>query len=104
MPRRHTPMLVAEFSRRIMSDVLRLELSRNYLGLFAVEIALRAWTEFVHNPYRRLWDFESKGCGISWCCTDPYEARELLGFVARALPRKSAKELRRRLAELDALY
>ncbi|SFR30091.1 hypothetical protein SAMN04488564_1286 [Lentzea waywayandensis] len=64
MPRKRTRMLVAEFSRRFMSDVLRLELSRN-----------------------PLWD-----------------SREILGFVARALPRKSAKELRERLEELDALY
>ena len=46
-------MLVAEFSRRFTSDVLRLE------------------------------------------------QREILGFVARALPRKSARELRKRL---NALY
>jgi hypothetical protein len=97
-------MALGEFSQRFTSDVVRLELSRNYLGPFAVEIALRAWTEFVHDPYRRLWDFDSKGCGISWCCADPSEARELLGFVARALPRRSARELRKRLDELDALY
>ncbi|MFJ8964108.1 hypothetical protein ACIRG5_32430 [Lentzea sp. NPDC102401] len=32
------------------------------------------------------------------------EAREVLGFVARALPRRSARELRKRLEELDARY
>jgi hypothetical protein len=62
-------MLPGEFFPRFMSDVVRLELSRNYLCPFALS-----------------------------------EARELLGFVARALPRKSARELRERLDELDALY
>jgi hypothetical protein len=38
------------------------------------------------------------------CCPHPVEQRQLLGFVARALPRKSARELRKRLDELDALY
>lgn len=96
--------MLGEFSQRFTSDVVRLELSRNHLGPCAVEIALRAWTEFVHDPYRGLGDFDSKGCGLSWCCADPSEARELLGFVALALPRKSARELRERLGQLDALY
>ena len=38
------------------------------------------------------------------CCLDPYEARATLEFVACALPRKTARELRKRLEELDALY
>ncbi|WP_394613970.1 hypothetical protein JNUCC0626_29325 [Lentzea sp. JNUCC 0626] len=104
MPRRHPGMLLDSFSPRLRSDVQRLEASRNYLGPFAVEIALRAWTDFVHRPNRRIWDFDVEGCGERWCCTDPREAREILGAVACALPRKSARELRRRLQELDDLY
>ena len=57
----------------------------------------------MHNPYRRLW-IDDDGCGVWECCGNPFEARELLGFVAQALPRKSARELRERLEALDALY
>lgn len=103
MPRRRAGELHG-FSPRFLSDIVRLELSRNYLWPTAVQSALRHWTEFLHNPYRRLWDVDTEGCGVWECCGDPHEARELLEFVALALPRKSARELRRRLDELDDLY
>ena len=103
MPRRR-PSELDRFSQRFLSDIVRLELSRGYLWPTAVHSALEHWTGFVHNPYRRLWDVDVDGCGIWECCGDPYEARELLGFVARALPRKSARELRKRLKALDDLY
>ncbi|WP_434450915.1 hypothetical protein [Lentzea sp. E54] len=103
MPRRR-PNELDGFSDRFLSDIVRLELSRGYLWPTAVQSSLRHWTEFVHTPYRRLWDYDENGCGFWDCCGNPFEARELLDFVARALPRKSAKELRRRLTELDDLY
>jgi hypothetical protein len=103
MPRRR-PDVLDSFSSRFLSDIARLELSRNYLWPTAVQSSLRIWLAFVHRPHRRLWVEDDGGCGIWECCGDPFEARELLDFVARALPRKSAKELRKRLDELDALY
>jgi hypothetical protein len=93
------------FTARLRADVARLERSRGYLEPFTVEYALRQWRAFVHNPYRRLWDDDVEDpCGVWWCCGNPHEARELLGFVACALPRKSARELRRHLRELDERY
>jgi hypothetical protein len=102
VPRRRRTVLDG-FSERFIADIVRLELSRGYLWPTAVLSALQHWTEFVHNPYRRLWDVDVDGCGRWECCADPYEARQLLDFVARALPRKSAGELRERLKALDDL-
>ena len=102
MPRRR-PTELDGFSHRFLSDIVRLELNRGYLWPTAVQSSLRLWAEFVHNPYHRLW-VEHIGCGIWECCGNPHEARELLDFVARALPRRSARELRKRLEKLDDLY
>ncbi len=92
------------FSPRLRADVDELEHDRNYLWPTAVESSFRRWAHSVREPYRRLWDRGVDGCGVWNCCGDPYEARELLDFVARALPRKSARELRERLEPLDDLY
>ncbi|GGN26741.1 hypothetical protein GCM10011609_81750 [Lentzea pudingi] len=93
------------FSDRFIRDIVRLELSRGYLWPTAVQSSLEHWATFVRHPYRRLLiDDGNDGCGGWECCGNPLVARELLGFVARALPRGSARELRKRLDELDALY
>lgn len=104
MPRRH-PDELSRFSDRFVRDVTWLELNRGYLWPFAVQQALTSWATFVRYPYRRLLvDDDNRGCGFWGCCDDPLEAREILGFVVRALPRNSARELRERLEELDDLY
>ncbi|MDX8143359.1 hypothetical protein SK854_14625 [Lentzea sp. BCCO 10_0061] len=91
------------FSGRFIADLDHLERTRNYLWPGDVARALEAWIRYENSPARRFWLNESSAddCG---CCPHPVEQRELLGFVARALPRKSARELRKRLEELDALY
>src|SRR5215210_4870322 len=102
MPRRRQDVLKG-FSGRFVSDLDRLERTRNYLCPGKVKDALDGWATYVRYPYRRLWtDRAPTGCPC--CDTDPAGDRELLGFVARALPHKSARELRKRLEELDALY
>ena len=102
MPRRR-PTVLDGFSERFIADAARLELSRGYLWPTAVQSSLELWAGFVRDPAHRLW-VHNIGCGVWECCGDPYEARELLGFVASALPRTSARELRKRLEELDSLY
>ena len=102
MPRRRLDVLRG-FSGRFTADLARLERTRNYLWPGSTAQALEAWTRYENSPARRFWLDESPvdDCG---CCPHPVEQRELLDHVADALPRRSARELRRRLSELDALY
>ncbi|MDX8143358.1 hypothetical protein SK854_14620 [Lentzea sp. BCCO 10_0061] len=66
--------------------------------------ALAYWEAFVRYEYRWFWVDIATKCGELYCCPDPWGARDVLQNAARALPRKSARELRKRLDELDALY
>ncbi|WP_146231409.1 hypothetical protein [Lentzea atacamensis] len=111
-PRKRGPIfrypVMRGFSPRLLADVDQLELTRNYLYPSYVGVLLQRWTRFMHkSPYLRFRDtdigpeFPPPVCD---CCFDPYEARVLLEFVTLALPRKSAKELRKRLDELDDVY
>ncbi|ANZ36417.1 hypothetical protein BBK82_10440 [Lentzea guizhouensis] len=102
MPRRR-PDVLKGFSSRFLGDLDRLERTRNYLWPGEVMRALEAWLRYADSPARRFWldDNLVDDCG---CCPDPVEQRQLLEHVACALPRKSARELRRRLDELDDLY
>ncbi|MER6670052.1 hypothetical protein ABT256_36220 [Amycolatopsis japonica] len=96
MPRKAPHRVRQEFSPALAAGISRLERSRNYLGPGAVRTALRLWREFVADPYRRL-RVDSEGCGVWECCGDPWQAREMLEGVLRALPRRSAAELRRHI-------
>ena len=104
MPRRRPrPDVLRGLSGRLLADLDRLERTRNYLWPGDTARALEAWIRYEDSPARRFWrnDDRTDDCG---CCPHPVEQRQLLGFVARALPRRSARELRRRLEELDDLY
>lgn len=85
-------------SPRGRAALARLERTRLWPG--AAREALDAWTHFLRDPYRRLFD-PASGCGILACCPDPTELRRVLHIVSHGLPRHDARELRRRLAELD---
>ncbi|MFS8102071.1 hypothetical protein LFM09_33585 [Lentzea alba] len=102
MPRKR-PDVLRGLSSRFRADLDRLERTRNYLWPGDVERALEAWLRYADSPARRLWldDHPPYSCS---CDVSPAESRQLLEFVAHALPRKSARELRRRLQELDDLY
>ena len=102
MPRRRLDVLRG-FSGRFIADLDRLERTRNYLWPGSTALALEAWIRYENSPARRFWlnDGPVDDCG---CCPHPVEQRRLLGFVARALPRRSAREMRKRLDELDARY
>ncbi|WP_329416384.1 hypothetical protein OG802_32615 [Streptomyces sp. NBC_00704] len=92
-------------SSRALSEVHRLERTRNYLSPGDVAMALRQWKDYVRRPERELWqDFEADG-GLYWdCCGDPLEARALLDTVTQALSPRTARELRRLIARSDALW
>ena len=85
-------------SPRGRAAIAHLERSRLWPG--AGHEALDAWTLFLRDPYRRLFD-PAYGCGVLACCPDPVELRRILHIVIHALPRRDAHALRRRVAELD---
>lgn len=81
----------------------RLERRRRWPGTVAE--ALRVYGTFVRRPDHPIYDYEaSGGCGIWECCPDPHEARAMLLSAAAALPRRDARELRKKLKALDDLW
>ncbi|RZD65885.1 hypothetical protein C0Q58_06990 [Streptomyces albidoflavus] len=85
-----------------LAELARLERTRNYLWPGAVSEALRTWAAHVRLPRGRTWPHQQDG--PCYCCPDPWESRELLDRVARALSRRAARELRRVLAGHDQLW
>ncbi|MEW2160887.1 hypothetical protein AB0950_37530 [Streptomyces sp. NPDC007189] len=89
---------------RVLSEIARLERSRNYLCPGDVSAALRHWREYVHLPQRRLWQDYECGSPYSYCCEeDPFAARALLDTVMRALSARNSRELRRIVGRFDAV-
>jgi hypothetical protein len=91
-------------SSRALSEIFRLERTRNYLQPGDVSTALRLWREYVHRPERQLWhDYEWDD--VHWyCCGNPFEARALLDTVMQAIPPRSAHELRHVVSRFDAVW
>lgn len=101
-PHDHTST-IAGLPTRDLAELARLERTRNYLWPGAVAESLARWREIVHTPHRRLL-VRYEGCGIWRCCGDPHEVRHLLECTMRALPRRSARRLRRMVTALDEQY
>ncbi|MFC9427462.1 hypothetical protein [Streptomyces sp. NPDC056987] len=91
-------------SSRALSEIFRLEHTRNYLRPGDVGAALRLWKDYVRRPERELWDDYAWGNVHWYCCGDPLEARALLDTVMQALPPRSARELRRIVGRYDAVW
>lgn len=83
---------------------LRAALARSGIG--SLTSCYLAWSSFVHTPqHRALWyDDEAYQVKYRYDLDDPERAREWLERAIHTLPRKSARELRRRLGELDARH
>ena len=85
-------------SSRGTAAIVQLERTRFWPG--ACHEALKAWAQFLRDPYHRRFD-PQHGCGELMCCPDPVELRGILETVAHALPAKNARAFRQRLAILD---
>src|SRR4051812_50212434 len=89
-----------------LAEVRRIERQKmgKYLWPGSVGSAMVRWRNFVHEPTRRLWDYESDGC-LEWaCCGDPRQAREYLEAVILAMSRRRGRELRSLVETLDRCY
>lgn len=98
---RSTPA-VDHLSSRALSEIVRLERTRNYLQPGDVSAALRLWKEYVHRPARELWHDDEFGNVHWYCCGNPFEGRALLDGVIRAMSPRGARELRKIIGPLDA--
>ncbi|MFF8617642.1 hypothetical protein [Streptomyces sp. NPDC015350] len=87
----------------MLSEIFRLEHSRNYLRPGDVGAAVRRWKDHVHRPERHLWDDHEQGSTHWYCCGDPFEARALLDTVLQAMSPRNARQLRRVVDRLDAV-
>lgn len=85
-------------SARGIAAIVQLENTRLWPG--ACHEVVKAWAQFLADPYHRCFD-PLLGCGDLLCCPDPVELRGIVETIARALPTKDARAFRRRLAILD---
>lgn len=82
------------------ADIRRLELSRRWPESTAE--AFSHWKVLAYGPLRRLTEpFPPQACGIPGCGCQPGYFRDHLEDVLHALPRKSARELRKLVRSLD---
>ncbi|MFG2627544.1 hypothetical protein [Streptomyces sp. NPDC048473] len=91
-------------SSRALSEIFRLERTRNYLQPGDVSAAVRLWKDCVHRPERELWHDYEWGNVHWYCCGNPLEARALLGTVMQAMSPRSARELRQIISRFDAVW
>lgn len=96
--------MIDGLSSRALSEIRRLEHSRNYLRPGDVDAALCLWQDYVHRPERELWHDYEWGNVHWYCCGNPLEARALLDMVMRALSPRSARELRKVIGRYDAVW
>ncbi|WP_330461630.1 hypothetical protein OIB37_35045 [Streptomyces sp. NBC_00820] len=91
-------------SSRALSEIIRLEHTRNYLQPGDVSAAVGLWKDYVHQPERDLWlDYEWGN--VHWyCCGNPLEARALLDTVMQAMSPRNARELRKVVSRSDAVW
>ncbi|GAA3745640.1 hypothetical protein GCM10022225_31670 [Plantactinospora mayteni] len=92
---------VAGLSFRGLQAIAYLERSRFTEG--AVARALRAWANFVQDPWHRLWDPRC-GCGVMECCPDLGEVRQILEAAGHVLPARDARRFRVEVAKIDELW
>ncbi|WP_253916919.1 hypothetical protein [Streptomyces sp. MNP-20] len=88
-------------SSRALSEIYRLERTRNYLRPGDVSAAVRLWKDYVRRPERKLWHDDEWGNTHWYCCGNPLDARALLDTVARAMPPRTARELRQIISRFD---
>jgi hypothetical protein len=81
------------------AQVIVLERTRLRPGL--VGRALARWAAVARAPKDRLPPPFDDRCGVPSCCPEPADERDLLELAICALPRKSARELRRIVRPLD---
>lgn len=87
-----------------MSEIVRIERTRNYLLPGDTAAALIRWKAYARRTRRQVWYDDEFGDTDRYCCGDPIEGRALLDRVMGSMSRQGARELRRIVSALDAEY
>ncbi|MEV5260207.1 hypothetical protein AB0L02_19380 [Streptomyces anulatus] len=98
----HTRLAINHLSARTLSEIVRLERTRNYLQPGDIGTALRLWKDYVNRPERELWHDDEFGNVHWYCCGNPLDSRAILDGVMQAMSQRGARELRTIIEELDA--
>ncbi|MFF0549658.1 hypothetical protein ACFYUL_11920 [Streptomyces sp. NPDC004311] len=85
----------------MLSEIARLERTRNYLDPGETGWAVRIWTDHVHRSARELWHHYEHGDVHDYCCGNPLQARAVLDTVLRVMSLRGAGEFRKVIAHLD---
>ncbi|GGS15804.1 hypothetical protein Snoj_29760 [Streptomyces nojiriensis] len=105
LPRRHREQnakpVIDGLSPRVLSEIARLERTRNYLEPGETGWAVRLWKDHVRRSARELWHHYEHGDVHDYCCGNPLQARAVLDTVLRAMSPRGARELRKVIAHLD---
>ncbi|MFG2140845.1 hypothetical protein [Streptomyces sp. NPDC048650] len=97
--------MIPGLSAAALAEVRRIEHRKKYLWPGAIGQAMVRWRSFVHQPNRRLWEYDESGGCTEWaCCGDPWQARDHLEAVLPAMSRRRARELRSLVEALDRRY
>ena len=91
-------------SSRALSEIARLEHTRNYLQPGDVSTAVGLWKNYVHQPERDLWHDYEWGNLHWYCCGNLLESRALLDTVMQAISPRSARELQKVVSRSDAVW
>ena len=91
-------------SSRALSEIARLEHTRNYLQPGDVSTAVGLWRNYVHQPERDLWHDYEWGNLHWYCCGNLLESRALLDTVMQAISPRSARELQKVVSLSDAVW
>lgn len=92
---------IGRLSGACAAQIRRLEHRRFWPG--ATDKAFRDWARLAHGPLRAIADPRtSDRCGIPECGCDPGYSRDHLEEMMHALPKKSARELRELVRDLDS--
>ena len=91
-------------SSRALSEIIRLEHTRNYLQPGDVSTAVGLWRNYVHQPERDLWHDYEWGNLHWYCCGNLLESRALLDTVMQAISPRSARELQKVVSRSDAVW
>ncbi|MEU4168561.1 hypothetical protein AB0F46_17010 [Streptomyces sp. NPDC026665] len=90
---------IGRLSGSVRADIIWLERTRLEPGM--VELALTRWAAIARAPVNQLPSPFTDRCGVTDCCPEPADERDLLELVVRALPKKSSREFRGILRPLD---
>jgi hypothetical protein len=96
-----TRPVIDGLSSHALSEIIRIEHTRNYLQPGDVSAAVEGLRP---QPERDLWDDYEWGNVHWYCCGNPLETRALLDSVMQAVSPRSARKLRRIVFRSDTVW